>query len=60
MPCPKLNKAVAEYLQREAKAMKTPQGADHAELLETTAAEFGVDTAALTEAALDATFVRPN
>lgn len=57
---PDLNDAVQEYLQREAEAMKTPQGADHAELIEQVAVETGIETDVLTEAVLDATFAGAN
>lgn len=50
-----LESAVKEYLRREAAAMKTMRGADHAELIERVAAETGIQTDVLTEAVLDAT-----
>lgn len=52
-----LEQAATEYFRREAEAMKRPEGADHAELLETVAVEFGVDAAVLTDAVLDQTLV---
>lgn len=55
-----IQSAVATYMQREAAAMKTPQGADHAEIIEQVAAELGVETDILTEAILDATFAGAN
>lgn len=50
-----LESAVNEYLRREAEAMKTPQGANHAELIEQVAVESGIQTDVLTDAVLDAT-----
>lgn len=55
-----LDEAVSEYLRREAEAMKTPQGADHAELIEQVAVESGIQTDVLTEAVLDATVAGVN
>ncbi|MGB1214758.1 MAG: hypothetical protein ACPG4X_15440 [Pikeienuella sp.] len=55
-----LDAAVNEYLRREAAAMKTPQCAHHAELIEQVAVETGIETDVLTEAVLDATFTRAN
>jgi len=52
-----LEQALNAYFEREAKANATPQGADVAELLEQTAADFGVQTDVLTEAMLDASVV---
>lgn len=57
---PDLDAAVNEYLRREAAAMKTPQGAHHAELIEQVAVETGIETDVLTEAVLDATFAGAN
>ncbi len=50
-----LNSAVDEYLNREDAANARPEGADHAELLETVAHEHGLTTARLTRAVLDHT-----
>lgn len=60
MPCPNLTAAVTEFFRREAEDMRKPHGADHAELFEVVAHEFGVDTAALTEKVLDLGMARPN
>ena len=48
-----IEQAVAEYLRREEAAMKTPQGADHAEIIEAVSAETGIETDVQTEAVLD-------
>ncbi|WP_282091311.1 hypothetical protein [Epibacterium ulvae] len=55
-----MQEAVQEYLRREEAAMKTPQGADHDELIETVAAEYGEESAALADEVLRSTILRAN
>lgn len=52
--------AVAEYFRREKAAMATPQGADHAEIVEQVAHKFGVTTDELSRKIIDQTIARPN
>ena len=50
-----IQKAVETYMQREAAAMKTQQGADHRVILREVADEYGLTYKDLREAVIDAT-----
>ena len=52
--------AVDEILRREKAANRRPEGADHAEIIETVAQEYELDTDVLSKAFIDETVMAPN